>query len=186
MGELTNNAEETLNVSMIAALLDANGNVIDVTSGYLPFYSIAPGETLPYDVDGWSVVNYIDGYFDEMADTYHIWVDYYWVYPSSYELTALTIDEATDEHEIKDTSATFTGNVVNQTDVTMESVIVVVTLHDKATGMPIATNHSYLSDDLLAGASGAYEVTLWLPLDLDPDTVEYRILVKGSVKPIKR
>jgi len=180
VGEITNYADETLNVSMIAALLDEDGNVIDVSSGYLPFYSIAPEETLPYDVDNWSVVNYTDGYFDEVAASYHIWVDYYWVYPSSYDLTELTIDENADEHEIDDTSATFTGMVLNETDADMESVIVVVTLYDKESGLPVATNYSYVNEDIPAGGSGEYEVNLWLPTGLDIDSVEYDIITKGS------
>ncbi len=181
VGQITNNAEETLNVSTIAALLDADGKVIDVSSGYLPFYAIEPGETLPYDVSGWTTVNYIDGYYDEKAASYHIWVDYYWVYPSTYEF--VTITSSDDDNLFKSGSATFTGNALNNSTETLENVIVVVTLYSKETGLPYATEYTYIDEDELAPeASGAYEISMWLPDDFEKDNYDVVVLVKGTKK----
>jgi hypothetical protein len=181
VGNLTNSATETLNVSMIAALLDADGNVIDVASGYIPYYAIEAGETLAYDVDGWATVNYIDGYYDEKAASYHIWVDYYWAYSSSYEF--VTMSSKDDDSLFKSDSATFTGSAVNNSTETLENVIVVVTLNNKETGMPYATEYAYIDEDELApDASGLYEITMWLPDGFDKDSVDVVVTVKGTKK----
>ncbi len=60
VGDVTNDNAEAVTVRLIAAIYDEDGNVIDVSTTDTPFFTISPSETIPYDLSGWSVLDYTD------------------------------------------------------------------------------------------------------------------------------
>jgi hypothetical protein len=181
VGSVTNNTDKWMSVTLVAALYDKDGKVLDVATGYLPFSAIAAGETLPFDVtSNWGPVNNIDGYFDENADNVKWWIDPNYLYESSFPSIALeTTDDAS---SVEDDSIKFTGKVSNGTEKTMSSVVVSVAIYEKSSGKLLAANYTYLWDELAANGTGDYEVTVYLPAGTDPDAVDTVILAKGQEK----
>ena len=178
VGTVTNNSSEYLNVSLVAGLYDADSNCVDASSLSLPVYSLAPGETLPYDFDGWGPVNYAAGTYDA-ADSYRVMIDWNWTYVTSTRLADISTSE--DANEYDGYQLNFTGKVVNDSgkDLTGATVIVIIT--DKATGEVVATDYGWIFDDIANSATADYEVSVYLPEGFDASTVEYEILVKGDL-----
>jgi len=177
VGEVTNNGTETYNVSLIASLLDAAGNIIDAASDDLAISALAPGESLPYDFNFWGPVNFKDGLYDS-ADSYAIRVDAYWTWTTDTELVTLSVSEET--HEFDQYGGTFTGNLVNSSDGPIDSATIVIYLRDKATGLIISTGYDFTFDELAAGATTDYTIYVDVANDFDPSTADIVIIVKGE------
>jgi hypothetical protein len=177
VGEITNNADKVLNISMIAAIYDAEGNVIDASAQDI-FVSAAPGETLPFDFDSWGPLNYSAAAIAK-ADTYSVQWDPYWTWESPFEYVNLTTQN--DNNQYDDFQGIFTGEVVNTSGELINSVIVIVSLYDQASGEIIATDYTGIWDEIPDGGSSSYTVAVDLEPEFDPESVEYVIIVKGEL-----
>lgn len=177
VGEVTNNSDKYLNVSLVAGVYDETGNVLDASSKSLPVSSIAPGETIPYDFSYWGPIDTVKGTYDK-AKTYQVMVDWYWTWESSTIMVDLTTQK--DQNSYDSDQGKFTGEVVNNTGKELSSATVIVSLYDKTSGQVIATYYDWLSDKIADGATAAYEVNIDLPSGFDANNVEYIILAKGE------
>lgn len=177
VGQITNNSTTSLNISLLAALYDDNGNVVDASSISLPISSLAPGETIPYDFDSWGPVNYAAGAYD-VATKYEVFVDWYWTWDTTTELVDLTTSN--DANTFDNYQAKFTGKIVNNTNAELESATIIIALYDKASGELIATDWDWIFDTIPVGASADYEVYISIPDGLTANQVEYEIIVKGE------
>ncbi|MBU1660129.1 MAG: FxLYD domain-containing protein [Chloroflexi bacterium] len=178
VGEITNNTEEYLSVELLAAIYADDGNIIDVASTNLPIYSLAPGETLPYDFDDWGLLNYKYGAIDD-ASTFSVQWDPYWTWISETEYVDLLTQN--DFSEFDDGYGRFTGEVVNDSGSVLSSAVVIVSLYDAETGQIVAMGYESLFDEIPAGESAEYEVYLDTEPGLDIDAIEYVITVKGEL-----
>ncbi len=177
VGEVTNNDSVNLNISLIAAIYNANNEVIDVASVTLPISSLAPGETLPFDFDFWGPLNYLTGYNDE-ADSYSIEVDAYRTRETDTVLLDLTTQN--DTNEFDSFSGVFTGQVVNATGGPVDNVTIVVYFRDVQTGEVIAVAYDYIFDPIADGGTADYDVYVDIPEGFDISSAEYIIIVKGE------
>lgn len=181
VGSVTNNSSEFLSISLVGSLYDADDNVLDVATSSMPFYSIAPGETIPFEFSSsWGVINYTEGMYADTADNYLIQVDYYWTSPAYYEPFDLATDDANDVYEMDDYQITFTGQVVNDSGGAAKNVTIAVALVDPTTGAVVATGYSYIYDEIADGGTTDYEVYIpfWEGFNFDDYEVYY--IVKGE------
>lgn len=177
VGEITNNDPRTLSIYLVAGIYDAEGNVLDAASIGLPIDALATGERAPYDLDTWSALNRTSELLDQ-ADTYTIQVDAYW----TWETTTVLYDLATanDSFEFDDFGGTFTGQVVNNSGGAIGSAVVVIHLVDKESGLIVATDYTYLFDEIPDGGTLDYTIFLDPEAGFDPNSVDYFITVKGE------
>jgi len=97
VGEVTNNHNEYLTVSLIGGIYDQDGNVLDAATTDVPTYSIAPGETLPYDLQYWGPLNYKSDTFS-IASSYTVQWDPYWTWTSSTQY--IDLSSQNDKNEV--------------------------------------------------------------------------------------
>ena len=177
VGEATNNGTKTYNIRLVAGIYDSEGKVVDAAYIDLPINALAPGETSPYDFDYWGPLNTSSSLFDA-AETYSIQVDAYWTWETDTELIDLTTQN--DTNTFDDFGATFTGEVVNGSGGPIASAIVVVYLVDKQSNVVVATDYTYLYEEIADGKTLEYTIYLDPEVDFDPDSAEYYIIVKGQ------
>ncbi|MBN1665685.1 MAG: hypothetical protein JW862_01300 [Anaerolineales bacterium] len=181
VGEVTNNSDYNLSISLVGAIYDADGNIIDAASTDIPVYGLPPGATSAYDLSYWGPLNYQDGLLDSLgADLpWSVQWDPYWTWESFNEYILLST--ANDVNEYNGWSGEFTGQVVNDSGGAVDGAIVVITLYDSATGAAIAMDYDPIFDEIPAGGTVDYTVYMDLPPDFDFNTVEYYIDVWGEL-----
>jgi hypothetical protein len=178
VGSVTNNTDLKMNVSLVAGIYDDAGNCLDASTKSLPVYSLAPGETLPYDFDSWGPMDYVSGTHDK-ATTYHVMIDWYWTWDTTTELVDLATQD--DSNTYDKYQGKFIGYVLNNSGKDLTGATVIVTLYEKGTNKPLATDYDWIFDDIADGATAAYEVNVNIWDGFDPNNVEYVILVKGEL-----
>ncbi len=178
VGEVTNNHPNSLSISLIAAIYDANDNVIDAASVDVPIYGVASGETVSYDFDFWGPLNYKSGMIDQ-ADHYTVQWDPYWTWESYTEY--VDISTANDSNEFDDYSGKFIGEVVNDTGQPLGGAVIVISMYEIETGNIFAVGYTSVFDDIADGSSAPYEIYVEVPTGFDPNTVEYVITAKGEL-----
>ncbi|MEN8173101.1 MAG: FxLYD domain-containing protein, partial [Chloroflexota bacterium] len=99
VGELRNDSDISLNISIVAGIYDADNNVFDADTLSLALYSLDSGETLTYDFDGWEPLNDTLDLLDQ-ADNYTVQWDPYWTWESSTDY--ITISTSNDAYEYDD------------------------------------------------------------------------------------
>ncbi|RLC89734.1 MAG: hypothetical protein DRI77_15420 [Chloroflexi bacterium] len=178
VGEVMNDDDESWNVTLLAAIYDADDNVIDASSLSLPVSALAPGETIPYDFDSWGPLNYKAG-FIEQAVRYTVQWDPYWTWTTDtvYEELSTVNDERLPVSA--NGLGTFTGQVVNDSGETLDYAIIILGLRD-STGQIVGTDSMTVWDDLAVCASAEYAIYVDFDPDLDVDSLSYFTLVRGK------
>ncbi len=177
VGQLTNDTDKVWSAYLVAGLYDANGMVIDAASLTLPINALKPGEFSPYDFDFWGPTDSTAGLMDA-ATEYTVQIDAYWTWETSTELLDMTT--ANDVNEFDDFGGTFTGQVVNNTGGPIDAMTIVVYLVDKESGVIVATDYTYLYEEIADGGTLDYTVYLDPEDGFDINTAEYYIIVKGE------
>lgn len=178
VGEITNNHNEYLTLSMIAGIYDEDGNVLDAATTDIPTFSIAPGETLPYDFEYWGPLNYKSGTVDS-ASSYTVQWDPYWTWTSTSEYVDLTTQN--DVNEVSSYQITFTGEVLNNSTSEVDGATVIVRLYSIESGELIAMGYGGIYDPIPGNQTAEYKVWIDIPSDFDIDSVEYVIIAKGEL-----
>ena len=176
VGEATNNGDVSLSVRLVAAVYDAEGNVLDASFYDAPF-SLAPGETIPYDFDFWGPLNYSPALLD-MADSYTIQVDGYWTWETGIQYVDLTTTNDTNEFDLW---VEFTGEIVNNSGSTVEGAAIVIYLRDTSTGQVVGVGSDFVFEEMADGDSREYSVFINVPEDFDINSAEYFIIAKGEL-----
>ena len=177
VGQITNDSDKVLSIYMVAGLYDASGNVIDAASLTLPINALKPGEFSPYDFDFWGAADSTAGFLDRAAE-YSVQVDAYWTWETTTVLLDLTT--ANDTNDFDSFGGTFTGQVVNNSGGPVDSVVVIVYLVDKESGLIVVTDYRYLFEEIADGATLDYTVYLDPEEGFDVNSAEYYIIVKGE------
>jgi hypothetical protein len=178
VGEVTNNSEEALNISLIAAIYDTEGNVLDASSTSLPISALPSGEMVAYDFDVWGPLNYHAATIDS-ADSYTVQWDPYWTWTSSREYVDLVTQNTIEDFDEGD--GKITGEVLNNSGGLVDGAIVIVTFYDTETGAIYATSYDSLWDEIPDGETDIFEIWFDLETDFDRDAYEYTIIVKGEL-----
>jgi hypothetical protein len=178
VGEITNNEAEFLTLSMIAGIYDEDGNVIDAATTDIPTFSIAPGETLPYDFNYWGPINYKLSSVD-LASSYTVQWDPYWTWTSSTEYVEISTEN--DVNEVSDYQITFTGQVYNDSGEDIDVATVIVSLYSVESGELVGMGYGGFYDTI--GANERADYTVWIEIsnDFDVNAVEYVIVAKGEI-----
>ena len=178
VGEITNNSDLYLSVSLVSGIYDVDGNTLDAASTDLPTFSLGPGETMPYDFSYWGPLNYKSGLIDDAA-SYTVQWDPYWTWESFSIHTELTTQN--DANEVSSTRATFTGEILNNSGDETTCATVIVNLYDVETGELVATGYGGVYDTIPANGVADYTVWIDIPADFDFDSVNYTITVYGEL-----
>ena len=177
VGEVTSNADIPLNLTLVAAIYDASGVVLDAASTTLAMSAIQAGETLPYDFEFWGPMNYETGAVD-LADSYTIQVDGYWTWDSSVEL--IEISTQNDTNTFDDFGGEFNGQVVNNSGGPLSYVTVLIYLRDLETGEIVTTDYDFIYEEIPDGGVADYTVYMSIYEGFDVNTAEYFIVAKGE------
>jgi hypothetical protein len=178
VGEISNNSNNPLNVSLLAAIYDSNGNIIDASTTRLPLNSIYPGKTLPFDFDLWGPLSYKYGTIDS-AERYSVQWDPVWTWASDTNYATLTITE--ESHQINPTNGIFSGAVANFTEFQVSSATVIVSIYDGNNGKLLAMNAKEIIEEISAGSSINYEVNLNFANSIDFESADIRIIAFGKI-----
>ena len=177
VGEISNDSDETLDVRLVGAIYDANGNVMDAAMLDMALSALAPGETGPYDLTFWGPLNSRDGFMDD-ADRYTVQVDPYWTWPSTSEYVEVS---TTEDNSFDDGMAEFTGQIINDSGQDLAGAEVVIYIKDKDSGNIVAMGSDYTMDEIPAGGTADFSITIYLEEGVDPDTAEYYVIAKGEL-----
>jgi len=178
VGEITNNESEFLTLSMVAGIYDEDGNVIDAATTDIPTFSIAPGETLPYDFKYWGALNYKASSVD-LASSYTVQWDPYWTWASTTEYVEISTEN--DVNEVDDFQITFTGQIHNDSGDELDGATVIVSLYSVETGELVGMGYGGIYDIIGANDRADYTVWIEIPNDFNVDEVEYVIVAKGEI-----
>ena len=178
IGEITNNSDLSLSVSLVAGIYDADGNVLDAAITDLPLFSISPGQTMPYDFSYWGPLNDKASALD-MAASYTVQWDPYWTWENS--RAYVEISTQNDTHEVSSYQMTFTGEVLNDSDEDITGATVIVNMYDIETGELIATDYGGVYDEIPVNGIADYTIWLDIPDGFDINTVKYTIQAYGDL-----
>jgi hypothetical protein len=178
VGEITNNSDESLDIELVAGLYDEAGTVLDAASTGLAVYALAPGETLPYDFLYWGPINYKDEVFDQ-TDSYSVQWDPYWTWTSSTEYVAVPVNEISTEFD--DYYATYTGEILNNTETPLSGGVVIISLYNKNNGALVATNYEMFFDEIPVDGQADYDIYIDISSDWDLTNLEAQIIAKGEL-----
>lgn len=179
IGEISNNHDEYLTVSLVAGIYDEKGNVVDANTTEIPTFSIAPEETLPYDFQYWGILDNKSGTFD-IARNYYVQYDPYWVFSSPTGHIDLTTQNNSNQ-VLNSSQAYFTGEVLNNSNEEVRSATIIVSLFELETGDLIATGYGLTVDPIVPNGTANYEVWINMPADFDINSVEYTIVANGDL-----
>ena len=179
VGSSTNNSSEPMNIYLVAGVYDENGNCIDASSLYVPYFPVAlnPGDTLPYDFTMWGAMDYVPEAI-KSANTVKVFINWKATYKASSQAFELTTKD--DVHTFNGGTEVFTGTVINISGKDLISTIVTVAIYEKSTGDLLATNYSFVTDTLTNNGTGAYEVYLYPPEDIDNQNIDVVIIALGQ------
>ncbi len=178
VGEITNNSDLYLSVSLVSGIYDVDGNALDAASTDLPTFSLGPGETMPYDFSYWGPLNDKTGLIDDAA-SYTVQWDPYWTWESFSVHAKLTTQN--DTNEVSSTRVTFTGEILNNSGEEVTSATVIVNLYDVETGELVATGYGGVYDTIPANGVADYTAWIDIPAEFDFDSVHYTITVYGEL-----
>ncbi len=175
-----NTSDQVLSISLVAGLYDADGVVVDAATASVPIY-VGPGEVIPVSFDYFSAVNG-DADLIGNVDSYSIQVDPYWTYETSFETVAL--ETANESSETSDGSVTFTGDVNNTSTEDLSSATLILAIYDTEGNLFSSSWTSvYPEDDTFsAGETLPFEVTLYVPSDVDRTDFTFFTYVQGYVQ----
>lgn len=174
-----NNGDEVLSISLVAGLYDEEGTVIDAATASVPIY-VGPGDVIPVSFDYFSAVNSTEDLLAAVA-SYSVQVDPYWTYETSFDVVAL--ETANESSESSDGYVTFTGDVVNTSEESLSSASLILAIYD---GEEVLYSSSWTSvypeeDTIAPGATLPFELTLYIPSDVDTTDYTFFTFVQGYV-----
>jgi len=176
LGEVQNKGVETLNIRLLAAAFDGSGNVLDAASLDLPLPALAPGESMPYDIEGWGPLNAGSKTLPQVTSFSLQWDPYWtWVIDKKYvPLVAVVNNYSYDASYGK-----FTGQVFNNSTGPVENTVVIVGLRNKTTGQIVGADYTTILEQIPEGGSAEYLVDIAIGSNIDPDSADYFVIAKG-------
>ncbi len=185
VGNVVNNSDEFITVRVVAGVYDENSNVIDAAMTDTALYAIPPGESIPYDLCGsgslcsWGPLRSIDDAKANAAN-YLVQLDQTFTWATDVQLTSLQVVDASQEYTAE--AAIFKGQLINNTNVAVETPTVVIAIRHAETGALLSTGFQRFSQTLGVNESVAYEVRIQWPPNTDPSNIDYSFIARGEVR----
>ncbi len=177
VGLVTNGNEVPMSLSLIAAVYDADGNVLDVNRINVPCDPLPPGETVPFDFILWDLLDFEDGVGEQVA-SYTVMVDEDWTWEVDY--APFPVEAVLEQQEVDEGSMTLYGSITNRADQDAGAVLVIATLYD-ADGDIVATAYSYEDGGLSADGTRDFSpITVELPVDVDAASLTVGLVAYGQ------
>jgi hypothetical protein len=180
VGEVTNNSDQNLSLKLVGTIFDSQDQVVDVSTTDLVFYNFEPGETLPFSFDYWGPLNHINDPYAQAAN-YLIQVDWYTSGQSYFDTLSLETSDITVEKDDFN-EAVYSGKVLNNSGVDVDSTTVVVAIYDKSNGKILGMEYTFLYESIPNGSSTDFTVYIPIKEDWDVTTLDYKAIAK-AVKP---
>ncbi len=176
---VANTGDKLLSVSLIAGLYDKDGVVLDASELTTAIY-VAPGQTVPVTFESFTVNSLPEE--QALVDRTSLRVDPYWTYETGFETVALEVGQQ--DSQVNGAQIDVNGDVTNTSDKDLASATVLMSALD-ADGKLITSNWASLypqGDAFKPGDTLPFELSLYLPKDLDPASVKFGAVVQGYVK----
>lgn len=177
VGSVTNKAEGTVEVLILAGLYAADGTVLDADSAYLP-YALEPGQSVPYHFNNFSGV---DNVLDQSDKLDQAKVRVVSALSNSYKHVSLESRNETQEQT--GGSWHFSGEAVNNSGQRLSWATVVVAVYDHQ-GQLLATEDTdvYGENSIIEPQEAtAYQLDLDMPASVDPAKVTVKTYIQGLV-----
>lgn len=184
VGQITNPGTEPLMVSIQAAVYADQEKSTVVDAAFLDtLIPLAPGESMPFDLTDWQVLNNRAGLWGALSkrdpaivlrvEPFRTWV-------ASASVSPLTVIAKPPTFTAQD--AVFTGEVKNETGSNILLGTVTVTLRDSASKKVIATGQASLDivNALADGQTLGYSIAIPVAPGFDPQTVQFEITTSGQ------
>ena len=176
VGDVTNDNAEAVTVRLIATVYDEDGNVIDVNTTDTPFFTISPSETIPYDLSGWSILDYTE---DLVGSRVLVQVDHGWSWTK--DDNTVVLETTGEDNTFDEFEGVFTGQVVNNSGGPVTGATIVVAFYDKETDELRGTSFDWIFDEIPAGGTADYEVTIPIHAGFDINSSSAAWFVKGDL-----
>jgi hypothetical protein len=175
---VANNAPEPLQVVLVAGLYDADGAVLDVSSDPLPFSVIEPGQTLPYDLSGFKLIDNIDSRTGLAAQAR---IRVAWALPNP--ARAMLLETRPAPPEQAGLIWRFEGEVINNTEEPLEGAAsVIIAIYDDQNRLAAVGNGVVYGQEttrINPQEVIPYRITIDLPPTLNPATMTVQIYAQG-------
>jgi hypothetical protein len=177
VGEIRNQSEHTLLVSLAAGVYDDEGYMIDASTTIIPI-PLSPGEKLPYGFVDWGSMN-SESRVRDQAKHYSVQWDPAKTQISQYDYVYLPTQQ--NQYSNNQVESTFTGEIVNNTGKPVNSVTAMVNFYDIITGRIAATTSQTIKGILPDSGKTQYEIILKTGGNFDIDSYNIEIIVKGQL-----
>ena len=184
VGQITNPGKQGLMTSVQATVYtDSTKSFVADAAYFNILVPLQPGETLPFDLTGWGALNSTRGLWDQIAKqnaAISLRLEPFLTWTGSTRVAGLAMDDGS--VSIKDQQVLFTGMVQNTMSGRINAGAVTAVVRQKSNGQIVATGSQPLaiSDSAAPGQVLDYSITVLLPADLDPATLETEISAQGQ------
>lgn len=179
VGYVENGYDSALTTILVGGLYDVDGVTLDAGYTFLGA-PMAAGGTMPFDISYFGGVNYIEEQA-ALIDAYLVNYDPWSTYEPFYEIVDLTYSGETVSKS--GASWTVSGTFTNSSDQNLTDVVVMVAVFDSSDNL-VGYNYAYFypdSDTFAPGATGAYDVYLYLDASADLSGYTTSTLVIGEI-----
>jgi len=168
LGDVQNNEDQILDIQLLTSFYDSNQQIVGASTYALPMNSVNPGESSPFEITMVGNTSAVDWSIQvDRASTRVV------------ESPSHNLSLVEEEHNIAEYLSTFSGQVVNDTNESLQIILVVLGLREINTGNLIALSSSILTDDYPTGSNIEYNISISSDPQIDLETVEYFILARG-------
>ncbi len=175
VGSVTNDGDVPVSLSLLAALYDAQGKVLDVSRANVPYDPIAPGDSATFDFQFWDLLNFVEG-VGEKVSSYSIQVDRGWTWTTDYQM--LPLDSVIETVSRDKDSIEVTGSVTNHGSTDVDNVLVIVDVYDEG-GNLVGTATAY-EEGLAVGKSCDFDLLVWLDPQLEDASLTPKVIARGE------
>ncbi len=173
VGEVQNSGEAALDLHLLGALYNADGDVIDaVTYDVMPA-SLGPGEVAPFDIT--HRCEDPESPIDLDSVSWNIQLDL-----ARTRVVEQASPELATSGDFFENWAAFSGEVANDTGGSIQLVLVVAGLRDEDSGQLAAMGRQLLAAELSSGERAQYNIRINMGSSLDPETLDSFVIARGK------
>jgi len=184
VGQITNPGTKELMTSLQATVYtDSTKSSVADAAFFDTNVPIQPGESLPFDLTGWGALNNTRGLWDQLARknaAISLRLEPFLTWTEATRVAKLSLSDGS--VSFNDQLVLFTGKVRNDMNGRINAGEVVAVVRQKANGQIVATGSQPLTitDSAAPGQVLDYSITVALPANLDPATLDTEVSAVGQ------